>query len=208
MPIEGEKTVTNVGIALTLAEFDSHIYGFRCRIQIANIQNNIATATPRSNMLNSLVDLQDIELVRLRAALDVEMKRRKLAVSVGQMAEQLAIQFFNGTSGRPNLQAAPVGTANVDALSRKGERYSIKGILNAKKTGTIYPDSEDREKQLFEYILIVKMDCDWSLQAIYEMDWKTFCECRSWDRRMNAWYVGASAKTLSRATVYKTSVGF
>lgn len=158
-------------------------------------------------MIENLASLEDIELIRLRAALDVEMKHRKLAVSVGAMAEQLAIQFFNGTSGRPNLQAAPVGTANVDALSRKGERYSIKGVLNAKKTGTIYPDSADPDKQLFEYMLIVRLDRDWSLLNIYELDWKTFCDCRSWDRRMNAWYVGASAKTLSRAVEYRPSAG-
>ena len=157
-------------------------------------------------MIETIGGLEDIELIRLRAALDVEMKRRKLAVSVGAVAEQLAIQFFNGSSGRPNLQAAPVGTANVDALSRRGERYSIKGILNAKKTGTVYPDSTNPDKQLFEYMLIVKLDRDWSLRAIYELDWKTFCACRSWDKRMNAWYIGVSVKTLGRAVEYKPIV--
>jgi peptide subunit release factor RF-3 len=134
-----------------------------------------------------LTHLAPIELIRLRAALDVEMKRRKVAISVGQMAEELVIQLFNRTSGYPNLLAAPVGTANVDALSRRGERYSIKGICNAKKTGTIYPDRDNPNKQLFEYLLIVKMTRDWSLDAVYEFDWKAFCECRSWDKRMNAW---------------------
>jgi hypothetical protein len=150
---------------------------------------------------NFLSDFEDADLIKLRAALDVEMKRRKIAISVGQMAEELAIQHFNSTSGRPNLVAAPIGTANVDALSRKGERYSIKGICNAKKTGTIYPDSDDPDKQLFEYLLIVKMTRDWSLEAIYEFNWKTFSESRSWDKRMNAWYVGASNKTLAKATI-------
>lgn len=149
-----------------------------------------------------LTAMADAGLIRLRAALDVEMKRRSLAVTVGQIAEQLAIGFFSGTAGRPNLQLAPTGTTNVDALSRRGERYSIKGVLNAKKTGTIYPDPIDREKQLFEYLLVVKVDREWSLEAIYEFDWKTFCECRSWDSRMNAWYVGLSRKTLDRATRY------
>ena len=146
--------------------------------------------------------MENADLIRLRAALDVEMKRRNIAVTVGQMAEELAIEFFNRTAGCPNLLAAPTGTANVDALSRKGERYSIKGMLNAKKTGTIYPDVDDPDKQLFEYLLVVKMDRDWSLQAIYEFSWKTFVECRSWDRRMNAWYLGAAAKTLARANPY------
>lgn len=150
----------------------------------------------------SLSNLEDAELIRLRAALDVEMKRRGVAVSVGQMAEELAIQFFNGTPDCPNLLAAPTGTANVDALSRKGDRYSIKGICNAKKTGTIYPDRDDRDKQLFEYILIVRMTQDWSLDGIYEFDWKTFCDIRSWDKRMNAWYISASGKTLTKAKLY------
>ncbi len=151
---------------------------------------------------SNLDGLSDSDLVTLRAALDVEMKRRGIAVSVGQMAEQLAIGFFNSTPGCPNLLPAPTGTANVDALSRRGERYSIKGICSAKKTGTIYPDAEDPEKQLFEYLLIVKMERDWSLQAIFEFDWSAFIETRSWDKRMNAWYVGASTRTLARAKAY------
>lgn len=157
---------------------------------------------PHISSTIELQTLKDADLIRLRAALEIEMKRRKIAISVGQMAEELAVRFFNQTPGCPNLLPAPTGTSNVDALSRRGERYSIKGICNAKKTGTIYPDPEDRDKQLFEYILIVKITPEWQLKAIYEFDWKAFCECRSWDKRMNAWYVGASIRTLAKATRY------
>lgn len=152
---------------------------------------------------DALSVLSDVDLLRMRAAVAAELKRRGLASSVGQVAETLAIAFFNGTAGRPNLQAAPTGTQNVDALSRRGDRYSIKGVMDARKTGTIYPDRDDREKQLFEYLLIVRIDHDWRLQAIYELDWASFCEVRSWDKRMNAWYVGLAAKTLAVATVYR-----
>jgi hypothetical protein len=164
------------------------------------VTSTVTAALPE--LVTSLATLTDKDLIRLRAGLDVEMKRRNLAVSVGQIAEQLAIDFFNGTAGRPNLQAARTGTANVDALSRRGDRYSIKGILNARKTGTIYPDRVDPDKQLFEYLLIVKLDAEWQLEAIYEIDWKTFCDCRSWDARMNAWYVGVAARTLAKARRY------
>ena len=146
--------------------------------------------------------LPDAELLRLRAALHGEMKRRGLAMSVGQVAEKLVIEFFNSTPGCPNLTEAAVGTANVDALSRRGDRYSIKGVLDARKTGTVYPDA-DRDRQLFEYLLIVQLADDWSLNAVYEFDWSTFVSCRSWDRRMNAWYVGLSARTLSSARLYR-----
>jgi hypothetical protein len=149
-----------------------------------------------------LSSVDDLTLVRLRAALYSEMKRRGIALSVGQVAEKLAIDFFNNTPGCPKLRDAAVGTANVDALSRRGDRYSIKGVLDARKTGTVYPDPGQPDRQLFEYLLIVQLKSDWSLDAIYEFDWSTFLRCRSWDKRMNAWYVGLAAKTLSQAKKY------
>jgi hypothetical protein len=154
------------------------------------------------SLIDNLTSLEDAELRRLRAAVEAEMKKRNLALTVGAAAEELAIRYFNETPGCPNLFLAPVGTANVDALSRKGERYSIKGICDAKKTGTIYPDADDREKQLFEFLLIVKVSRDLSLEAIYELSWSAFVALRSWDKRMNAWYVGASRKTLALAKLY------
>jgi len=161
-----------------------------------------ASAVP-SLSADSLVAFSDIELLRLRAGVAAELKRRGLASNVGQVAESLAIGFYNSTPGCPVLQPAPTGTQNVDALSRRGHRFSIKGVLDARKTGTIYPDRDNRDKQLFEYLLIVRIDADWQLLALYEFDWKTFCEVRSWDSRMNAWYVGLAAKTLARATLLR-----
>lgn len=40
----------------------------------------------------------------------------------GERGEFLVIETYNKTSNISNLQAAPEGTQNVDALSRKGER--------------------------------------------------------------------------------------
>ncbi len=151
---------------------------------------------------NELAGLSDVDLFRMRAKVAAELKRRGLACNVGQAAEALAISYYNSTPGRPNLQPAPVGTQNVDALSRKGDRYSIKGVLSGRKTGTVYPDREDREKQLFEFMLVVQVDEFWQLLSIHEIDWRLFCEVRSWDSRMNAWYVGLTAKTLAKATSF------
>lgn len=158
--------------------------------------------SPNSNEPSIKVDLSgmsDDALVLLRAGLDTEMRKRKIAFTVGGVGERLAIQHFKATPGLPKLQLAPAGTRNVDALSYRGDRYSIKTICNAKKTGTIYPDSAEKNKQLFEFILIVKLGGDWSLQAIYQLSWSEFVKSRSWDKRMNAWYVGCSASTLCRA---------
>ena len=128
------------------------------------------------------------------------MRKRGIADSVGAVGEQLAIEHFRKTPGLPKLQLAPRGTKNVDALSRNGDRFSIKTICEGSKTGTIYPESDDRDKQLFEHILIVKLSEDRSLGAIYQLTWNEFVKVRSWDKRMNAWYVAISARALGGAT--------
>jgi hypothetical protein len=151
-----------------------------------------------ANPYEELRQMTDDDLVFLRASLDVEMRRRGLAFSVGDVGELLAIEHFKKTPGLPNLQATPCGTKNVDAISRRGERYSIKTICKAKKTGTVYPDSTDPNKQLFEYLLIVRLNEAWLLITIYQFTWTEFLQVRSWDARMNAWYVGCSASTLNK----------
>ncbi|WP_181170336.1 MULTISPECIES: hypothetical protein [unclassified Mesorhizobium] len=157
---------------------------------------------PPHDAIPELSSIDDAGLLRLRAALHGEMRRRGLALSVGQVAEKLAIDFFNNTPGCPNLAEAAVGTANVDALSRRGDRYSIKGVLDARKTGTVYPDPGNPDRQLFEYLLVVQLTPDWTLHSIYEFDWSAFVRCRSWDKRMNAWYLGLAVRTLAQATKY------
>jgi hypothetical protein len=152
-----------------------------------------------------LAPLSDEDLVLLRAGLRAEMRRRGIADSVGSVGEQLVIEHFRKTPGLPKLQLAPRGTKNVDALSRNGDRFSIKTVCDGSKTGTIYPEPGDREKQLFENILIVKLADDWSLQSIHQLAWADFVKVRSWDKRMNAWYVAFSARSLGIARlIFKT----
>lgn len=141
-------------------------------------------------------ELSDDELILLRANLGPEMRTRGIVDSVGSVGEKLAIDHFTSTPGLPRLQLAPTGTKNVDALSRNGDRFSIKTVCEGSKTGTIYPDPDDEDKQLFEFILIVKLDESWSLQSIHQMSWTEFVNVRSWDKRMNAWYVGYSKRAL------------
>lgn len=151
--------------------------------------------------------MPDDELILFRANLRAEMRKRGIADSVGAVGEQLAIEYFRKTPGLPKLQSAPRGTKNVDGLSRNGERYSIKTICDAKKTGTIYPDAEDRNKQLLEYILIVRLAGDWSLESIHQLSWSDFVKVRSWDKRMNAWYVLISSRSLAAAKlIYRVSI--
>jgi hypothetical protein len=149
--------------------------------------------------------LPDDEILRLRASLDVEMRKRGIAFSVGEMGEKFAVEHFKTTPGLPSLQHAPTGTKNVDALSRNGDRFSIKTVCKGKKTGTIYPDSENADKQLFKYLLIVRLSESWTLESIHQLTWHAFKTVRSWDKRMNAWYVAISSRALAAATVVFTA---
>lgn len=146
-----------------------------------------------------VLTLADDDLISLRILVGAEMARRGISIDVGELGEKLAIDLFNSTPGLPNLLRASKGAKNVDTLSRNGERYSIKSILKARKTGTVYPDSRNPDKQLFEHLLLVRLNPQYQLNSVYCFTWETFLEARAWDKRMNAWYVPASGKRLKLA---------
>lgn len=145
----------------------------------------------------SLKHLLDEELLKLRISVDHEMNLRGIKFSVGDYGEAIVLNHFNKTRGMVNLILAPKGAKNVDALSRDGERYSIKTVQKAKKTGTIYPDTLDKEKQLFEYLLLVQLDERYELISIHRFSWELFKQVRAWDIRMNAWYIPVSKSRLN-----------
>ena len=146
-----------------------------------------------------LAKLSDDELIVWRIAIEKELRVRKIRFNVGEIGEKLAIKYFNETPGLPNLLAAPTGAKNVDALSRDGDRYTIKPIQRGHKTGTIYPDADDEKKQLFEYLLLVHLNENFDLESLYRFSWNQFVTNRSWDSRMNAWYIQFSGNKIQNA---------
>ncbi len=162
----------------------------------------MAEIDPVDKLLELVRKIPDIDLIRVRAFVDQEARNRGVKLSVGEIGELLVIEHFEQTAGLPNLMMAPTGTKNVDALSRDGDRYSIKTIQRAKKTGTVYPDDTNPDKQLFEFMLIVSLDAHLQLQSIYQFSWDQFLQARAWDRRMNAWYVPCSGKSLAHGTKF------
>ncbi len=152
----------------------------------------------------AFTSIDDDVLMKLRASVDAELLRRGISFNVGELGEKLSIEHFKRTPGLSKLLKGPVGAKNVDALSREGDRYSIKTFMKAKKTGTVYPDTDDK-KQLFEYLLIVRLDNMYELRTIYRYSWAKFLSVRAWDKRMNAWYVPLSGKNLKVAElIYST----
>lgn len=131
----------------------------------------------------SIVDLTVLntsEIVSLYCKVIKELKARGVIRTnnvIGDLGEYLAVEYYNNTAGLPTLAAAPIGTENIDAISRKGDRYSIKST-SGNVTGVFYglepKGSIIRDKQKFEYIIICKFNSDYELEEILEMDWTTF----------------------------------
>lgn len=127
-----------------------------------------------TQLLPNASSLTDDELMTFRIHIDAELSKRGLLFNVGALGEKLSIAYFNSTAKLPNLMQAPTGAKNVDALSRQGDRYSIKAFMKAKKTGTIYPDENNMDKQLFEYLVVVHLNKSYKLEAIYRFTWNEF----------------------------------
>ena len=133
------------------------------------------------------------DLVSLYSSVIKELKHRSVIRTnnvIGDLGEFLAIDYYNNTAGLPTLAVAPIGTENIDAISRKGERYSIKST-SGNVTGVFYglepKGSPKQDRQKFEYVIICRFNNNYELEEILEMDWDTFLKHKRWHSRMNAW---------------------
>jgi len=145
----------------------------------------------------NILEIDNGTLWKLYGRIILELKQRKLIRTrniVGEFGEFAAIEYHNKTSGLPKLQAAPEGTKNVDALSRSGERYSIKTITHPNKlTGVFYglepPTSEKENIKKFEHLIIVVISKNFELLKIIECDWNIFIKHKKWHSTMRAWNI-------------------
>ena len=154
--------------------------------------------------------LKDEEVIHIYSDSIKELKKRNIIRTknvLGELGEYLAISYYNKTSNLPKLQTAPIGTQNVDAMSRNGERYSIKSCSTS-TTGVFYglqpKGSTIPDKQAFEYVIICHFDDDCQLQEIYELDWEAFLKHKRWHKRMTAWNLVLCKELIADAKlIYK-----
>lgn len=155
----------------------------------------------------SLSDMLSSEIISLYSDIITELKKRKIirtANVTGELGEYLAIDFYNKTSSLPNLQVAPIGTENIDAISRKGERYSIKTITQ-NTTGAFYgllpPESQEIDEKKFEYVIIVQLSKDFKLNRILELTWENFLKHKHWHSRIAQWNISVTNAVLEDARI-------
>ena len=154
-----------------------------------------------------LSKLDDFELIKTYGLLIEELKSRKIIRTkniIGDLGEYLVIDFYNRNPNLPKLQFAPTGTENIDAISRKGERYSIKST-SAKTTGVFYglnpPDTIEKDEKKFEFVIIVEFDENYNLSKIIELDWDKFLVFKKWHKRMQAWNLTITKEMLSNSKI-------
>lgn len=147
------------------------------------------------------------EIIQMYSMTIKELKRREIIRTnnvIGDLGEYLAIEYYNKTPGLPNLIPAPVGTENIDAISRKGDRYTIKST-SSRTTGVFYgleaKGSEIPDEKKFEYVIVCKFNDNYELKTILEMDWDSFIQNKKWHRRMMAWNLALTKKLQGQCKV-------
>lgn len=162
-------------------------------------------------MVNNKYDFSnfsDKELIGFYFYWIQELKKRNIIRTnnvVGEIGEFLALKHYNNTVGLPKLQAAPTSTKSMDAISNRGERYSIKTVTG-KTTSVFYGIDDNISNKLFEYVIIVIMNKDYSINKILEITWNTFFKHKHWHSRMRAWNLIITKKLIEESKViYKSN---
>ncbi len=124
----------------------------------------------------------------------------------GERGEFLAIETYNKIPGLPKLQAAPEGTQNVDALSRKGDRYSIKTITEPNSLTSVFyglgdPEIEHPSEKKFEYVVIVLIDQNLQPKKILEITWEQFFRLKKWHKTMRGWNITVTKALVAEARI-------
>jgi len=149
--------------------------------------------------INELKDIlqknNDDEIRALYGLIETELKERGRIRSgnlTSERGEASAISIYRKTSGEPKLQLAPLGTKNVDALSREGKRYSIKTIRHSRITGTFQAD--DFTEKRFDYLIVVVLNDYYQPIEVLEAPWEVVDRHKRYHKTMRAFNISVIRK--------------
>jgi len=162
----------------------------------------------KNNMKN--LEVSDLaKLISPSSEAFIELKNRGILRTkniVGELGEYYAVNFYTNDPKLPGLSMAPPTVKNIDALSRNGEIYSIKTITSRKgTTGSFWdPESINNNEKKFDYLLIVILDDEYSLDLILELSWEDFFKHKKYNKRMNNYNISVTKKLINSVkTVYE-----
>ena len=142
------------------------------------------------------------EIISLYPKILKELKSRNVITTnnlIGELGEYLAIENYNKIASLPTLQKATASTQNIDAISNKGERYSVKSASGT-ATGVFHSLSGEKD---FEFLIIVIFDKDYQLTNILEYSWDEFLKIRKLKKPENKCNVPLTKKTLELGKIIK-----
>ena len=122
---------------------------------------------------------------------------------VGELGEYFAIDYYTNHPKLPNLSLAPPGVQNVDALGRNGEIYSIKTVTSRRgTTGSFWdPNSIENNEKKFNYLLIVILNNEYSLDMILQLTWEDFFKFKKFNKRMNNYNISITKKLINEVQI-------
>jgi len=151
--------------------------------------------------------LSDDEVVDSLSEVINQLKKREIIDTknvTGDLGQFLAIRHYCNTPSLPNLLKAGTGTKGIDAISRKGERYTIK-TTTRKTTGSFWdlnpPNSKKKDKQVFEYVIIVLLDDNYTVKKIIELNWEQFLKLKRWHAYMKTWYLSVTRELVQQGKI-------
>jgi hypothetical protein len=123
---------------------------------------------------------------------------------LGDLGEFQAVEYYNNRSDLPNLTLMANSNKHFDAESESKERYSIK-TTTGNGTGVIYglepKDSDKESKDIFDFLIVVKMNNDFTINTICEIPWHVFLEHKKWHKTMGAWNIQLTKKVIESSRV-------
>lgn len=158
-------------------------------------------------LVEAVPTFSDVELLSCYSSVLKELKNRKVIRSenvIGDLGEKMAIEFYARTNGLPTLKLSSASSRFVNAVCTNRKRYAIKTITG-KTTALFYglpgPNSKKNLPELFDYLIIVRLNELFELEHILEIEWKTFLEFKQWHKRMKAWNISITEELLVHSTV-------
>jgi len=153
--------------------------------------------------------LRKEDLILAYSLLLENLKREKIIRTnnlVGDLGETLAIEHFNSEEDLPNLIQAETNTEAYDAHTKDKTKYAIKST-STQRTGIFYglePEgSEKGDKQIFDYVIIVKFNKNYSVEHIYQLNWDTFLKIKQWHETAKAWIISLTKKYVKQMNTLK-----
>ena len=151
-------------------------------------------------MEKSFNNMKDEEVINMYHILISELKERNIIRTkniVGDLGEYIAINWYNEHKELPKLKLQKNSNKDIDAESDK-EKYAIK-TTTGNCTGSFH--GVDKNKKIFDKLIIIQLDEEYAKKRIIELDWKTFNKRKYKNKRTNSYYISITKKLLNEPSV-------